>query len=79
MLIAYLVWVGLWEKGQLSACGTWAYEESVLAEGGGILSKGFYPVFKLVSEKTTKNSERLNEQAQQGNEPVTSHLPVLRA
>ena len=41
------------------------------------LSKGSYPVFTQVSEKTTENSERLGRQARPGFEPGTSRLPVL--
>ena len=43
----------------------------------GDLSKGSYPVFTRVSEKTTENSERLGRQARPGLEPGTSRLPVL--
>ena len=45
----------------------------------GALSKGSYPVFTRVSEKTTKNSERIGRQARPGFEPVTSRLTVLSA
>ena len=45
----------------------------------GGLSKGSYPVFTRVSEKTKENSEQLGRQARQEIEPSTSHLPVLIA
>ena len=43
---------------------------------GGI-SKGSYPVFKRVSEKTTGNSKRLGREARPEIEPGTSRQPVL--
>ena len=40
------------------------------------LSKGFYPIFMRISEKTTGNAEQLSREARLGIEPVTSRLPV---
>ena len=44
--------------------------------GGGGLSKGSYPVFMRVPEKTTENSERLGQQARPRIEPGTSCLQI---
>ena len=44
---------------------------------GQSLSKGSYPLFTRVSEKTTENSERLGRQAQQRFKPGTSRLLIL--
>ena len=71
-LIAIVIW--LYVEGQLSACGTWAYRERTLCGGG--LFKASWPVFKRVSEKTTKNSKRLGRQARLGFEPSIFRLPV---
>ena len=53
----------------LSACGTWDYRWIALRGG---VSKGSYPVFTRVLEKTTENSEQLVRQARPGLEPGTS-------
>ena len=45
----------------------------------GGLSKRSYPVFTLISEKTTESSERLGRQVRPEIEPGTSRQPVLRA
>ena len=70
------IWVGFWDKGQLSAWGTWAWRVRSLHRS---LSKEFKLVFTQVSEKTTKNSERLGRQARPRIEHGTSRVPVLRA
>ena len=46
---------------------------------GGGFSKGSYPAFTQLSEKTMENSERLGRQARPGIEPDTSRLPILNA
>ena len=43
----------------------------------GGLSKGSYPVFTRVSEKTTENSERLGRQARLQIKPDIFRLPVF--
>ena len=58
------------------ACGTCACSESVHC---GSLPKGFYPVSARVSEKTTKNTERLGRQARLRIKPGTPLLPTLTA
>ena len=54
--------------------GNQAYKWSALH---GSLSKGSYPVFMRVSDKTAESSERLDRQARPDFEPGTSRLPVL--
>ena len=60
--------VRIWDLGLRRACPPWR-----------VLSKGSYPVFKRVQEKTTENSEWLSRSARLGFEPFTSRLPALRA
>ena len=63
--IAYICVVGwlvvCWKR--ITACGTWAYKGRALRGG---LSKGSYPVFTRVLQKTTENAERLGRQARRG-------------
>ena len=68
-------WVGLYDYGQMSACGTWAFRE---CPPGG-LSKGSLNVFTHVPEKTTENSGCLIRQARSEIEPDTSRLLVYSA
>ena len=60
----------------MSACRTSHCRGSAFRGG---LSKGSYPVFTRVLEKTTENTERLGRQARPGFEPGITRLPVLSA